>query len=325
MTLSPGEQLDSYRIVAALGRGAFSEIYQATDAQGRPIVLKCPYPNLLGDPNLWERFRREMAIAARLRHPNIQRALEVAGERGRPYLVFEYVEGRSFREHLRERGPLPVDDAVQFAMQIARGLAYAHEQHVYHRDLKPENILISSAGELKLVDFGVAFMEGAKRLTWSWLSSAVGTPDYMAPEQIQGKRGDARSDVYGLGVVLFEMLAGRVPWAGDNPLSIMSQQLSTSPPPLHTLNREVPPPVEAIVRKALRKNPRERYQDAGGMLQDLERWHDLDLRQFIFADERLLTPARGERGLWLLMAGVAAGFLLASALVLLVYAALVHR
>ncbi len=325
MTLSPGQQLDSYRIVASLGRGAFSEIYHATDAQGRPVVLKCPNPNLLGDPALWERFRRETAIAARLQHPNIQRALEVAGERSRPYLVLEYVEGRSFREYLRERGALPAADAVGFAAQIARGLAHAHEQHVFHRDLKPENVLITPAGELKLVDFGVAFMEGAKRLTWSWLSSTVGTPDYMAPEQIQGKRGDARSDIYSLGVVLFEMLAGRVPWSGDNPLSVMSQQLNTSPPLLHTLNAEVPPPVEAIVRRALRKDPRERYQEMRAMLHDLEHWHDLDLRQFIFAGERPLSPARGERELWLLAAGIAVGFLLASALALLGYAALVRH
>lgn len=305
-----GSDLDGFTIVEAIGHGAFSDVYLATDATGRRVVLKCPHEAIMGDVNSFDRFRREVQIAKSLDHPGIQRSLDVGGDRSRPYLVLEYVEGETLRAVLAREKRLDTAHAVDLACQLATAMAYAHSRSVYHRDLKPENILVTPDGRLVVTDFGIALMAGARRLTYRWFTSAVGTPDYMAPEQVQGKRGDARTDVYAIGVILFEMLAGRVPWEGDNPLSVMSQHLSAAVPPLHVINPAVPAPIEGIVRKCLRKDPNERYPDAGALLRDLESWHDLDISQFVFAEEAPLRQESKGR-LWLLVAGISVGFLAA--------------
>jgi serine/threonine-protein kinase len=191
-------------------------------------------------------------------------------------------------------------------------MAYAHTQGVIHRDLKPENVLVTADGRLVVTDFGVALMAGARRLTWRWFSTALGTPDYMSPEQIQGRRGDGRTDVYAIGVMLYEMLAGRVPWEGDNALSVMSQAINTPVPPIHELNPEVPPPIEGIVRKCLRKSPAERYEDAESLESDLKHWRDLPLTQFVFGDEQIVSPGSNDLRLILLIFGVSAAFLTGS-------------
>jgi serine/threonine-protein kinase len=175
---------------------------------------------------------------------------------------------------------------------------------------------VTSDGKLVVTDFGVAFMAGARRLTWRWFSTALGTPDYMSPEQIQGKRGDARTDVYAIGVMLYEMLAGRVPWEGDNALSVMSQHINAPVPPLHELNSAVPPPIDGIVRKCLRKDPNERYEDASSLRSDLDHWRDLPLSQFIFGDEQIVAPASSDLRLVLLIFAISAAFLTASILLL---------
>jgi serine/threonine-protein kinase len=176
-----------------------------------------------------------------------------------------------------------------------------------------------------VTDFGVALMAGARRLTWRWFSTALGTPDYMSPEQIQGKRGDARSDVYAIGVMLYEMLAGRVPWEGDNALAVMSQHINAPVPPLHEFNPAVPPPIDGIVRKCLRKVPDERYEDAESLLSDLQHWRDLPLTQFIFADEpAAVAPRSSDLRLVILIFGVSAGFLAASVFFVLIAYILVH-
>jgi serine/threonine-protein kinase len=164
-------------------------------------------------------------------------------------------------------------------------------------------------------------MAGARRLTYRWFTSAVGTPDYMAPEQVQGKRGDARTDVYAIGVMLYEMLAGRVPWEGDNALSVMSQHINSPVPPIHEINSEVPPPIDGIVRKCLRRSPDERYEDATSLRSDLEHWRDLPLSQFIFGDEQTISqPRSSDLRLVLLIFGISAAFLSASIfLVVLAY------
>ena len=323
--LAPGEKLDRYTIVEAIGHGAFSDVYLATDPVGARVVLKCPHEGIIGDVATFDRFRREMEIARRLDHPGIQHSLDPGGDRTRPYLVMQYVEGETLREYLGRRGHLPITEAVTLVDGLAAAMGYAHRQGVTHRDLKPENVLVTPDGRPIVTDFGIALITGARRLTWRWLTSQLGTPDYMAPEQVQGERGDARTDVYALGVILFELLVGRVPWEGDNPLAIMNQAVTRPAPSLRELDPAIPPPLEAIVRKCLRKDPAERYPDAAALSADLESWKDLDLSRFVFAAEETPPSPAGRRGPILLVAGISLGFLGASALFVLLVALLQHH
>jgi serine/threonine protein kinase len=310
--VGPGAKLDQFTIVKAIGHGAYSDVYLAEDPSGRQVVLKCPHESIMGDVATFDRFRRELEISRHLHHPGIQRSLEFTTDRSRPYMIMEYVDGETLRALLAREKRLPVDQAVDFGGQLASAMAYSHSQGVIHRDLKPENVLVTPEGRLVVTDFGVALMAGARRLTWRWFSTALGTPDYMSPEQIQGKRGDARTDVYAIGVMIYEMLAGRVPWEGDNALSVMSQAVNASVPPLHELNPEVPPPIDGIVRKCLRKSPDERYVDAVSLASDLEHWRDLPLSQFIFGDEKTVSQRSNDLRLILLIFGVSAAFLTGS-------------
>ena len=287
------------------------------------MVLKLPHDAIIGDTSTFDRFRRELEIAKKLDHPGIQHSYDLGAHRSRPYLVMEYVEGETLRDLLNREKQLPTARAIDLTEQLAEAMAYAHAQGVFHRDLKPENILITPEGRLVVTDFGIALLSGARRLTWRWLTSAVGTPDYMAPEQIQGKRGDARTDIYAIGIMLFEMLAGHVPWEGDNPLAVMQQHLSAPLPDLHAINSSVLPPLEAIVRKCLRKDPDERYQDAGELLHDLRHWQDLDLSEFVFTPEAPIKQ-ESEKGLWLLIAALSVGFLLAAGTATYLYYLLSH-
>jgi serine/threonine-protein kinase len=323
--LQPGAKLDQFRIVRAIGQGAYSEVFLAEDEAGRQVVLKCPHESIMGDVATFDRFRRELEISRHLDHPGIQHSIEFKADRSRPYMVMEYVDGETLRALLTREKKLTVDKAVDFGEQLASAMAYAHSRGVFHRDLKPENVLVTGDGHLVVTDFGVALMAGARRLTWRWFSTALGTPDYMSPEQIQGKRGDARSDVYAIGVMLYEMLAGRVPWDGDNALAVMSQHINAPVPPLHEFNPAVPPPIEGILRKCLRKVPDERYEDAESLLSDLQHWRDLPLSQFIFEDEQAATaPASSDLKLVILIFGISAGFLAASVLFVLIAYILTH-
>ena len=310
--VQPGAKLDQFTIVKAIGHGAYSDVYLAEDPKGGRVVLKCPHESIMGDVATFDRFRRELEISRNLHHPGIQRSIEFTSDRSRPYMVMEYVDGETLRSVLSREKRLSVDKAVDFGCQLAAAMAYAHSQGVIHRDLKPENVLVTPDGRLVVTDFGVALMAGARRLTWRWFSTALGTPDYMAPEQIQGKRGDARTDVYAIGVIIYEMLTGRVPWDGDNALSVMSQAINSPAPPIHQLNPEVPAPIDGIVRKCLRKSPNERYEDAGSLESDLHHWRDLPLTQFIFGDEQIVSPGSSDLRLVLLIFGVSAAFLTGS-------------
>jgi eukaryotic-like serine/threonine-protein kinase len=314
-----GQRLDHYEIISELGRGAFSAVYEARDERdGKLVVLKCPDPALLGDQSTFERFRREIAIGQMLDHPNIQRALDGGETRSVPYLVLEYVDGQSFRHYLGHGRKLSPDIAVGFAKQIASALDYAHARRIYHRDLKPENILITKDGQLKIIDFGIAYLAGARRITWRWLSNTVGTPDYMSPEQIQGGRGDARSDLYALGVMLYEMLAGRTPYQGDNAFAVMDQHLNARPSPPSRYNSAVPSGLDGIVLKLIRKDPLERYQSAAELLADLDRYQEFSLEDFHFGVERAAEGRHPNRDLFVLIAGLTLGFVGVSSLIVLI-------
>ena len=178
-TLAPGDRLDRFTIVDAIGHGAFSDVYLAEDEAGTRVVLKLPHEALLGDVGAFDRFRREMEIDRRLDHPGIQRSMDLGENRSRPYLALEYVDGVTLREVLGREGRLSVPRAVSIADQLADAMASAHALGICHRDLKPENVLVTPEGRVVVTDFGIALMEGARRLTWRWLTSTMGTPDYM--------------------------------------------------------------------------------------------------------------------------------------------------
>jgi serine/threonine-protein kinase len=310
--LKPGDELDGFRIVQLLGQGASSEVVLALDPGDRRVVLKLPRDAAMASTSSFDRFRRELEIAGRLDHPGIQRSIDYRIDRSRPYLVMEFVDGETLADLLAREKRLPVDRAVDFACQLTRAMAYAHANGVVHRDLKPPNILVVDRDRLVITDFGIASLDGARRLTWQWLGASLGTAEYMPPEQIQGKRGDARSDIFAIGVMLFEMLTGRMPWRGDTPLDVMNQHLTVPAPAMSDLGVEVPAAVEGIVRRCLRKKPDERYPDATALLHDLEHWRELDPAAFTFGDETAMPPA--EEHLLLLVAGICVGFLAFSAL-----------
>jgi serine/threonine-protein kinase len=271
MRFQPGQLIDHYEVVEPLGEGAYAETYKARDtASGRVVVLKSPNPLLFSDPGLFQRYQRETEIARRLDHRGVQRSLDVGDNRTEPYLVLEYVEGENLRRRLRELGGrVPVEQAIDWGRQLAEALAYLHGQEIVHRDLKPENVLVAADGTLKIADFGTAMIRGARRLTWRHLSESLGTPDYMSPEQIQGERGDNRSDIYAWGVMMYELLTGRLPFDGDNWMAVMQGHLQRTPARIRRLRPEVPAALEGIVLTAMRRYPEHRYQSAGDVLADL--------------------------------------------------------
>ena len=312
--------LDHYEIIEQIGAGAYAEVYKARDTKtGKTVMLKCPNPLLFADPKLYQRFMREAEIARHLDHPLVQHSLDLGHNRSEPYMVLEYVEGQNLRRRIREfTGPIPIDVAIDWGKQLASVLAYLHKNGVVHRDLKPENVVITNDDKLKIVDFGSAMLQGARRLTWRHLSENTGTPDYMSPEQIQGDRGDARSDVYAWGVMMYELLTGRVPFEGDNWLAVMAGHMQRNPRPIHALRHDVPPALEAVVLKAMRRMPENRYQTADDLVNDLEKLETLDPASFDLSPEPPLggmAAAGSAKRLWGYMGLIAAGFIALVALI----------
>jgi serine/threonine-protein kinase len=276
---TPGQTLDHYRIEELLGSGAYAESYKATDVRdGRTVVLKVPDPSLFAsDPNTFRRYRREAEVAGRLEHPSVQGAVDSGETRSAQYLVLDYVAGTSLRQRMRSfPGLVPIDKVIDWGRQLAEGLAYLHTKGVVHRDLKPENILVTPDGRLVIGDFGTAALDGSRRLTFKHLAESLGTPDYMSPEQVQGERGDARSDVYSWGVMLYELLTGKVPFDGDNWMAVMAGHLRGDPKPIHKLRPDVDPRLEAVVTHAMRRYPEHRYPSAEALLADLHHLDQLD-------------------------------------------------
>ncbi len=261
---APGDQIDHYLVERPLGRGGEAAVFQGKDLQsGHPVVLKFLDPSKLGEVAAFERLRREVAIGRLLQHPGIPRLLEAREDARPPFLVLEYTDGQSLRTIINEAHPLPVARAVKMATSLAEVVAYCHRYHVYHRDLKPENILVDGDEHVKIIDFGIALLEGAPRVTWRGFSGLVGTPEYMAPEQIRGERGGPETDVYALGLILYELLAGHPPYRSPNPLSTMYQHLNMKAQSLNELREDVPTAIAAIVARAMRRRKEERYANAG--------------------------------------------------------------
>ena len=269
-TLEPGDQLDGYRLEATVARSGMSTLYRAVDTRtGRQVALKAPHAEMEADPVLVERFRREQQIGQELDHPGIVKTYD-GEERSRMYMVIEWVDGRLLRSILNEERKLPVERAVQIALGICDALDYMHKRGVVHRDLKPENIMVGEDDRIKLIDFGIAMKEDARRLTYAGSSPLLGTPDYISPEQVKGQRGDQRSDIYALGAMLYEMLTGQPPYTGPNPLAVMNERLLHDPEPARKLNKAISPQLEEILGRALEREPRHRYATASEMAWDLE-------------------------------------------------------
>ena len=300
MILQDGERIEHYLLLNRLGNGGMSDVFRARDEKhDREVTLKFPHQEMMGDPATYERFQREVRIGLELTHPHIQKLYELGGGRS-PFMVLEYVPGGSLRGILAEewRSGIPLKERIAKAqnmgVQIAQALAYAHEKGVIHRDMKPENVLVTPEGYAKVMDFGIAFIAGARRVTYGSLSTQVGTPDYMAPEQIKGQRGDHRTDVYALGMMLYEMITGEMPYEGDNPLAIMSQHVTEPAPPLSEKLPEVPSNLEEVVLKAIRRDANNRWPSMAAFAEALE--HPETVDPVALAAERLEQEGKSTGG-----------------------------
>ena len=269
-TLEAGDTLDHYRLDATVAHSGMSTLYKATDLRdGRSVAIKVPHEEMEADPVLVERFKREQEIGLELDHPGVVKTYD-GGPGSRLYMVMEWVEGRLLRAILNEERKLGIDRAVNLTLQICDALDTMHKHGVVHRDLKPENVMVDDADRIKLIDFGIAKKEDARRLTIVEVTKTLGTPDYISPEQVKGQRGDQRSDVYSLGAMLYEMLTGEPPYTGSNPLAVMNERLLHDPKPVRALRKDVSPELEEIVKRALAREPRNRYQTASEMAWELE-------------------------------------------------------
>ena len=269
-SLRTPSRVDHYALYRLVATSATACIYRGTNLlTGTPVAIKIPHLELEGDLLFYQRIQREQQIGLHLDHPAIVKFFPDA-KRSRAYIVMEWVEGRPLRQILGEcPNGLPHDRALSIAVSLCDALEYLHSQGVVHRDLKPENVMVDDAGNVKLIDFGIASLAGARRLTFGKLSQLMGTPDYISPEQVRGKRGDARSDIYAMGVVLYEMLTGATPFPGDNPFAIMNLRLIEAPVPPQQANPEIAPQLQEILYRALEREPSHRYAGAREFSWDL--------------------------------------------------------
>jgi len=268
-----GQVLDGrFRITDVISRSGMASIFKAIDLTDNSVVaLKVPFMQFESDPGFYQRFQREQAIGQALRHPYILRMMEdEAVKKSRPYIVMEFLEGQTLAHLMHTIRPMPQADALKIASRVCEALHYMHEHDVVHRDLKPDNVMICNDGSIRIMDFGIAKFEGRRRLTFGGFTPAMGTPDYMAPEQVRGRRGDARTDIYSLGAILYEMLTGSVPFEGANPFIIMNSRVSGDPVAPRKRNDNISPQVEEIVLHAMARNPQDRYPSALAMKQELD-------------------------------------------------------
>jgi serine/threonine-protein kinase len=268
--LRTGDVLDHYRIENLVARSGMASIFRATDVRtGQPVALKIPHPEMEADVVLYDRFQREQDIGQKLDHPNVMKVM-ANDHASQVYMVMEWVDGRLLRQIQMEKRKLPIERAVDLTKKICDALDYIHRHGVVHRDLKPENIMVDDEDHVKLIDFGIAGHEGSRRLTFAKLSQLMGTPDYISPEQVKGKRGDGRSDIYALGVMFYEMLTGKVPFQGPNAFAIMNDRLLNNPIPPREIDPSIPVELQEIIYRALERDPKNRYATATEFLWDLE-------------------------------------------------------
>ncbi|MFL5821056.1 MAG: Stk1 family PASTA domain-containing Ser/Thr kinase [Solirubrobacteraceae bacterium] len=268
--LAPDTIVDGrYSILSRIGSGGMAEVYCAQDLQlGRRVALKLLHRRFSADPDFVERFRREASAAAGLQHPNVVGVFDRGEWDGTYYIAMEYLEGRSLKEIVATEGPLAPARAIDIAIQILRAARFAHQRGVIHRDLKPHNVIVDDEGRAKVTDFGIA-RAGASDMTET--GSIMGTAQYLSPEQAQGHAVSSRSDLYAIGILLYELLAGRVPFQGDSPVTIALKQVSEAPVPPSAYNPAVPQELDAVVLRALEKDPAHRFASADEFITALER------------------------------------------------------
>jgi len=260
---------DRYELEELVGTGGMSSVFRARDRQlERRVAIKILHEHYAGDPEYLERFRREARAVAQLSHPNIVTVIDRGDDEGRQYIVFEHVEGENLKELVQREGSLPVRQALELALAVADGLAFAHDHGLVHRDVKPQNVLLSNEGEVKVTDFGIArslHVEHGVTLT----GTVLGTGEYLAPEQAGGKPVSPATDVYSLGVVLWELLAGDVPFVGENFVAVALRHVNEPPPSLRDRRPDVSPRLEAAVDRALAKDPARRFSSMAAFAKEL--------------------------------------------------------
>jgi serine/threonine protein kinase len=260
--LQPGQHFEYFRIEAFVMRTGMTTIYRATDLRtGQLVAIKIPHPELECDPAFYSRFQREIAIGKKLNHPGVVQTID-SSDMDQLCILMEWVDGRFLREILTKEGKLSVERAIRIAIGVCESLQYVHSQGVVHRDLKPENIMVGEDDSTKLIDFGISASEGMRRLTFSKFSNAMGTPDYISPEQIKRKRNDGRSDVYALGIILHEMLTGQTPFDGPNPFAVMNDRLVNDPPSAREINPDISVQMQEILYRAMERDPENRFAGA---------------------------------------------------------------
>ena len=289
--LEAGDTLDHYRLDETVARGGMATLFKATDLRdGRRVAIKVPHEEMEADPILVERFRREQEIGREIDHPGVVKTYD-GEERSRLYMVIEWVDGKLLRNVLNEAkqdadadgtGRLSIERATHLTLQILDALDTMHKHGVVHRDLKPENIMVDAEDRIKLIDFGIAMKEDARRITFVDMSATLGTPDYISPELVKGQRGDQRSDIYSLGVMFYEMLTGEPPFSGPNPLAVMNERVLHDPVPAREKRPEISPELNEILKRAMVREPRSRYQTASEMAWELEHQEQVGLED----DER---------------------------------------
>ena len=267
--VTPGDVLDErFEISSVVNRSGMASIFTAKDREtGDIVAVKVPHMQFESNPAFFDRFTREAEIGRKLDHPNILHFHD-PGEQSRPYIITEFLEGKTLAELLGTE-PLPVADCLEIALHICDALSHMHTEGVVHRDLKPDNIMLCTDGSLRIIDFGLAKSVELRRLTFVGFTAPMGTPDYMAPEQVKGLRGDERTDIYALGAMLYHMLSGCVPFEAPDTFLLMNARLVGDPPPLRKHRPEISPEIEEIVHHAMEREPKHRYASAEEMRAEL--------------------------------------------------------
>jgi serine/threonine-protein kinase len=316
-----------YRLESKLGSGGMSTVYLSRDETlERWVAAKVLHREISDQPDQLERFRREARAVAQVSHPNVVAVIDAGEDGGRPYIVFEYVDGETLKQRIDRAGRLPLDEAAAYGIEVGRGLGAAHQRRLVHRDVKPQNVLIDSEGRAKVTDFGIARELEQDGLTKT--GRVLGTTDYVSPEQAMGQAVDARSDIYSLGVLLYEMLTGEVPFTADNLVGVAMKHVNEKMPDVQRKRPEASSALAAVVERATQKKPDKRYADMSAMLADLEAALEVEVARAGGTHGEATTvldsvPGARRRvmntrnlsvvGILLVLAGVAAALIIAAA------------